>query len=254
MTFKQIKIPVLVSLAAILFSCQEKNESSSTLTGIDQVSYNFHIRPILSDKCFACHGPDANKREADLRLDTEDGAFAALKESPGKFALVSGNLQESEVYHRIISEDPGEMMPPPESNLVLTEREITLIKKWIEQGAKYEPHWAFTKVEKPNLPPSDDWSKNEIDRFVLQKMDENGLEPNPVAKPHELIKRASLDLTGLPPSPELLDRFGDLTGENSYEDLLNGLLSDPSFGEKLAVLWMDISRYADSYGYQDDHI
>ncbi len=254
MTFKQIKIPVLVSLAAILFSCQEKNESSSTLTGIDQVSYNFHIRPILSDKCFACHGPDANKREADLRLDTEDGAFAALKESPGKFALVSGNLQESEVYHRIISEDPGEMMPPPESNLVLTEREITLIKKWIEQGAKYEPHWAFTKVEKPNLPPSDDWSKNEIDRFVLQKMEENGLEPNPVAKPHELIKRASLDLTGLPPSPELLDRFGDLTGENSYEDLLNGLLSDPSVGEKLAVLWMDISRYADSYGYQDDNI
>ncbi|MBN3581735.1 PSD1 domain-containing protein [Algoriphagus aestuarii] len=254
MTFKQIKIPVIISVAAILFSCEEKIENRNTLSEIDQVSYNFHIRPILSDKCFACHGPDANKREADLRLDTEEGAFAALKESPGKFALVSGKLEESEVYHRIISEDPGELMPPPESNLVLTEKEIALITKWIKQGAKYEPHWAFTQVEKPNLPPADDWSKNEIDRFVLQKMKENGLEPNPEAKPHELVKRVSLDLTGLPPSPTLLDRFGDFSNENSYDQLMDGLLADPSFGEKLAVLWMDISRYADSYGYQDDNI
>lgn len=255
MALKKLNILAFLPIIALIFSCQEKNNDTSSLAGIDQISYNFHIRPILSDKCFACHGPDANKREADLRLDTEEGAFAALKESPGKFALVSGSLEESQVYHRIISEDPGELMPPPESNLALSEKEISLIKEWIKQGAKYEPHWAFTKAEKPNhLPTSNDWTKNEIDQFVYQKMISNGLEPNPVAKPYELIKRASLDLTGLPPSPEVLERFGDFSGENTYEDLIDGLLADPSYGEKLAILWMDISRYADSYGYQDDNI
>jgi len=250
----------LPSLLAVLFltifafSCEKKVSDIQALSPGDQISYNFHIRPILSDKCFACHGPDANKRESGLRLDTEEGAFTALKESPGKFALVAGNLEQSEVYHRIISDDPGELMPPPESNLSLTEKEIELIKAWIKQGAKYEPHWAFVKAEKPTLPEKSEWATNEIDMFALQKMEENGLEPNPEAKPHELIKRASLDLTGLPPSPEVLDRFGDFTGENTYEDLLDGLLADDAFGEKLAILWLDISRYSDSYGYQDDNI
>ena len=244
----------LLTLALLAWNCTSKENKSLELAPNDQISYNFHIRPILSDKCFACHGPDANKREADLRLDTEEGAFAALKDSPGKFALVSGNLEESEVYHRITSEDPGELMPPPESNLVLTESEINLIKEWIKQGAKYEPHWAFSKAEKPALPPSNEWTKNEIDLFTYQKIISQRLEPNPVAKPHELIKRVSLDLTGLPPSPEVLDKYGDFSGPNSYEDLVDGLMSDPAFGEKLAVLWMDISRYSDSYGYQDDNI
>ncbi|MHA7128386.1 PSD1 and planctomycete cytochrome C domain-containing protein [Algoriphagus namhaensis] len=238
----------------LLIACQEKTSENVLLAEGEQVSYNFHIRPILSDKCFACHGPDSKKREADLRLDTEAGAFAALKESPGKFALVSRDPQNSEVYHRIFSEDPGEVMPPPESNLVLTEEEKILITRWIEEGAKYEPHWAFVKPEKPNLPATSDWAINEIDRFTLAKMRQKGLEPNPQAKAHELIKRASLDLTGLPPSPELLERFGDFTGDLSYEDLLDGLLADPAFGEKLGILWMDISRYSDSYGYQDDNI
>ena len=255
MPSKYINFLFSIPLIILVSSCQNSNENNDiSLTESDQISYNFHIRPILSDKCFACHGPDANKREADLRLDTEEGAFAALKDSPGKFALVSGNLEESEVYHRITSEDPGELMPPPESNLVLTESEINLIKVWIKQGAKYEPHWAFSKAEKPALPPSNEWTKNEIDLFTYQKIISQGLEPNPVAKPHELIKRVSLDLTGLPPSPEVLDKYGDFSGPNSYEDLVDGLMSDPAFGEKLAVLWMDISRYSDSYGYQDDNI
>lgn len=244
----------ILLLATLTWNCSEKSAESINLNGSDQISYNFHIRPILSDKCFACHGPDANKREADLRLDTEEGAFTALKESPGKFALVAGNLEQSQVYHRITSEDPGELMPPPESNLSLNEREIELIKAWIKQGAKYEPHWAFVKAEKPVLPENSDWATNEIDLFSLRKMEENGLKPNPEAKPHELIKRASLDLTGLPPSPEILDRFGDFSEENTYEDLLDGLLADDAFGEKLAILWLDISRYSDSYGYQDDNI
>lgn len=243
-----------VFFSAILVSCSSKPSQDKTLAEAEQVSYNFHIRPILSDKCFACHGPDANKREADLRLDTEKGAYSALKDDPEHFAVKPGNLEGSAVYHRITSEDPGELMPPPESNLALSEEEITLIKTWIEQGAKYEPHWAFVKPEKTTPPATTDWGKNEIDRFILKKMQSKGLAPNPEAEPHELIKRASLDLTGLPPSPELLDKFGDFEGGHTYDELLEGLMADPAFGEKLAILWMDISRYSDSYGYQDDNI
>ncbi len=239
-----------ISLFAV-FSCAEKNTETMDLASGDQISYNFHIRPILSDKCFACHGPDANKREADLRLDTEAGAFAALKESPGKFALVSGKPLESEVYHRIVSTDPGAIMPPPESNLSLTPAEIDLIKRWIEQGAKYEPHWAFMKVEKPKV-PSSDWGTGEIDAFVNAKIKSKGLEPNPEASSFELIKRASLDITGLPPTPELLDKYAGFSGANTYEKLIDELLTMPSYGEKMGILWMDISRYSDSYGYQDD--
>jgi hypothetical protein len=235
------------------WNCSQKNDDTVDLEETDQISYNFHIRPILSDKCFACHGPDANKRESDLRLDTEEGAFKALKESPGKFALVAGKPEQSEMYHRILSSDPSEVMPPPESNLSLTEEEISLIKRWIEQGAKYEPHWAFLKVEKPKVPKSD-WGHNEIDAFNVRKMRSKKLEPNSEAKPHELIKRASLDITGLPPTPEMLTKYGDLSGQNTYDKLLDELLSQPAFGEKLGVLWMDISRYADSYGYQDDEV
>ncbi|WP_339879574.1 PSD1 and planctomycete cytochrome C domain-containing protein [uncultured Algoriphagus sp.] len=255
MTFPTInRLLALTCLGFTIFSCNTKQSSEIQLSEIEQVSYNFHIRPILSDKCFACHGPDANKRESDLRLDTETGAFAALKDDPSQFVIKPGNLEESTVYHRITSEDPGELMPPPESNLALSNTEIELIKKWIEQGAKYEPHWAFVPAEKSPLPEETAWTTNEIDRFTLKKMKEKGLQPNPEAEPYELIKRASLDLTGLPPSPEVLDKFGDFSGENSYEDLLDGLLADPGFGEKLAILWMDISRYSDSYGYQDDNI
>ncbi|GAB2500394.1 PSD1 and planctomycete cytochrome C domain-containing protein [Algoriphagus taiwanensis] len=251
MIFSLRNFPSFLALGFFVASCQSPSSQEEGLASGDQVSYNFHIRPILSDKCFACHGPDANKREADLRLDTEEGAFAALKENPGKFALVSGNPSESEVYHRITSQDPGEVMPPPESNLSLTDSEITLIKKWIEQGAKYEPHWAFMPIEKPQVPNSD-WGANDIDPFIFKKMKEKGLSPNPEANSFALIKRASLDLTGLPPTPELLNKYVGFENGNTYEKLLDELLSQPAFGEKLAILWLDISRYSDSYGYQDD--
>ena len=252
-SFKSFRLLWILIPSVLSWNCSQKNDDTVDLEETDQISYNFHIRPILSDKCFACHGPDANKRESDLRLDTEEGAFKALKESPGKFALVAGKPEQSEMYHRILSSDPSEVMPPPESNLSLTEEEISLIKRWIEQGAKYEPHWAFLKVEKPKVPKSD-WGHNEIDAFTVRKMRSKKLEPNSEAKPHELIKRASLDITGLPPTPEMLTKYGDLSGENTYDKLLDELLSQPAFGEKLGVLWMDISRYADSYGYQDDEV
>ncbi len=254
MTFvKPLTLWGIILLAGLLWNCTSKREHGIVLKEGNQVSYNFHIRPILSDKCFACHGPDANKREADLRLDTEEGAFASLKDNPNRYAIVGGSLEASEVYHRITSEDPGELMPPPEANLSLSSTEIELIKTWISQGAQYEPHWAFVKAEKPAVPARSDWETNEIDVFTFKKMQEKGLSPNPEAKPFELIKRVSLDLTGLPPTPEILDNYKDLSG-GSYELLLDDLLDEPSFGEKMAVLWMDISRYADSYGYQDDNI
>ncbi|AMQ56638.1 PSD1 and planctomycete cytochrome C domain-containing protein [Algoriphagus sanaruensis] len=248
-SFRDILGAILLGL--INWSCSQKPSNEFALSDEEQISYNFHIRPILSDKCFACHGPDANKREADLRLDTEAGAFAALKESPGKFALVSGKPLESEVYHRITTSDPGALMPPPESNLSLSANEIELIRLWIEQGAKYEPHWAFMKVEKPKVPASD-WGTGEIDAFIHAKIKAKGLEPNPEASSFELIKRASLDITGLPPTPELIDKYAGFSGTNTYEKLIDELLTMPSYGEKMGILWMDISRYSDSYGYQDD--
>ncbi|MGM0945721.1 MAG: PSD1 and planctomycete cytochrome C domain-containing protein [Bacteroidota bacterium] len=246
---------VLFIAVCIFSSCEkEKNNEPDILIESEQISYNFHIRPILSDKCFACHGPDANKRESNLRLDQAESAYQALEESPGKFAIVSGEPNNSELYHRIISEDPSEQMPPPNSNLTLSDLEINLIKKWIAQGAKYEPHWAFVKPQK-NVPDiQSEWAKNPIDIFIEQALKQQGLSPNPKAKPHELIKRASLDLTGLPPSPEILGRLDEFKGEIGYEQYLDYLLEQDSYGEKLAVLWMDISRYADSYGYQDDNI
>jgi hypothetical protein len=246
----------LIMIHLIITGCKESATTSSEISESGELSYNFHIRPILSDKCFVCHGPDGNKREAGLRLDIQEEAFAALKESPEKHALVPFKAALSEAFRRISSKDPNEMMPPPDSNLKLTEEEILLIKKWIDQGAKYEPHWAFISPTKQDLPSIKDkkWPKNEIDYFILSKMASKGLKPNPEAKKHELLKRISLDLTGLPPSIDLLEKFSADKSVEAYEKMIDYLLSLPSYGEKMAVLWMDISRYSDSYGYQDDNI
>ena len=247
----------LLLLPCLQVACRSSNTSSDLdLAKGEQVSYNFHIRPILSDKCFVCHGPDANKREAGLRLDVAEDAFASLKENPGKFALVPNHVDQSEVYHRIVSQDPSTQMPPPESNLALTQEEIALITKWIEQGARYEPHWAFAPPSKSPIPKvkDGDWPKTEIDYFVLAKMNQKGLKPNESASKAELLKRISLDITGLPPSPELMDRFGKDDSPDAYGKMVDHLLAEKTFGEKMAVLWMDIARYSDSYGYQDDNV
>ena len=245
-------------LALSLFffaSCEESGPTDSAAGKMpDQVSYNFHIRPILSDKCYACHGPDANKREAGLRLDIEEEAFKVLKETPGAHALVAGKPKESEAYRRIISEDPDQMMPPPDSKLSLSDREIRLIERWISQGAEYEKHWAFVPPAKASLPQVDDesWPANEIDYFILAKQDEIGLNPNDRADKESLLKRLSLDLTGLPPTLEMMDGFLADESANAYEKLVDELLASPAYGEKMAVYWMDIARFADSHGFQDD--
>lgn len=220
----------------------------------EEISYNFDIRPILSDKCLACHGPDANKREAGLRLDLAESAFQALKENPKAHALVAGKPEFSQAYLRITSKDTALLMPPPSSNLKLTLHEINLIEKWIKQGAKYEKHWAFVAPKKPSVPKVDDkeWPKNEIDYFILQKQEQKGLKPNEEADKERLLKRLSLDLNGLPPSLQMMDEFLNDDSPKAYEKMVDKLLENPAYGEKMAIHWLDLARYADSHGYQDD--
>jgi hypothetical protein len=220
----------------------------------DKISYNFDIRPILSDKCFACHGPDANKRQAGLRLDIAENAYKALDENPTAHALVPGDPLKSQVFLRISAEDSSMRMPPVESNLSLTPTQIKLIEKWIQQGAKYEPHWAFIPPKKPSLPDVQDreWPQNEIDYFVLYKLEQNGVTPEGEADRERLLKRVSLDITGLPPSLEMMDRFLNDTSAHAYENIVDELLREPAYGERMAVHWMDVARYADSHGFQDD--
>lgn len=161
-----------------LIRCSPSNSEAGT-TVPDQVDFNFHVRPILSDRCFKCHGPDANKREAGLRLDIEDAAYAALKDDPSKFIIVKGDPDKSELYHRIITSDTSLLMPPPSSNLKLSPLEIKIIEKWIRQGAPYKKHWAFIAPEKPELPLAGEkkWVKNEIDHFILAKLGRKGWNP-----------------------------------------------------------------------------
>ena len=246
---------LLISILYTVQSCNYIGDTQSSEEKIpDQVSYNFDIRPIFSDKCFACHGPDANKRQAGLRLDNEESAFKALKENPSGHALVSGKPQLSEVFMRISSKDTSILMPPPSSNLKLNSREIDLIEKWISQGAKYETHWSFTRPKKSPLPKVKDtkWAKNEIDHFILSKMAQKNLEPNKEADKEYLLKRLSLDLTGLPPSIAMMNQFMADKTPGAYEKAVDQLLKSPAYGEKMALHWLDVARYADSHGFQDD--
>jgi len=245
-------------LAVLIFQACDKDENVQGEISADiipdQVSYNFHVRPILSDNCYACHGPDANKREAGLRLDIEENAYSALKENPEAHAIVPGKPENSEVYRRLISDDPSIKMPPPESNLSLTEKEINTIKKWISQGAAYEPHWSFIPVKEVQVPEIEDkgWANNEIDNFIYQKQFERGFHPNQEADKESLLKRLSYDLTGVPPDLELMDAFLADKSDALYEQIVDQLLESPAYGEKMAVYWMDIARFADSHGFQDD--
>ncbi|MFT3705908.1 MAG: PSD1 and planctomycete cytochrome C domain-containing protein [Agriterribacter sp.] len=219
------------------------------------ISYNFQIRPILSDKCFNCHGPDANKRQAGLRLDIGEEAYKALKEHPNSHAIVPGKPELSELFLRVSSTDTSYIMPPASSHLpALTEGELAVIKEWIKQGGKYEKHWAFVAPVKPSLPKvkNTKWVKNDIDYFTLSKMEQMGLTPNEEADKVRLLRRISLDITGLPPTPGLIDSFAKNTAPDAYEKMIDALLQKPSYGERMAIPWLDVARYADSHGYQDD--
>ncbi len=219
-----------------------------------QPDFNFHIKPILSDRCFKCHGPDEKVREANLRLDTKEGAFAVLDSSSMTYAIVPGNPKKSLLVQRIHSEDAELIMPPPNSNLVLTDYEKKLLTRWIEQGADWKDHWAYIPPEQAE-PPSvkqQSWPKNPIDNFTLARMEQEGLKPNVRASKEKLIRRLSFDLRGLPPSLAEIDAFVNDDSPTGYETVVDQFLADASFGERLAMEWLDIARYADSHGYQDD--
>ncbi|CAN5407557.1 hypothetical protein BH23BAC1_BH23BAC1_29790 [soil metagenome] len=255
-----MKFTILVAIiiffsTAVWQACTEKNEQNKE--GINlvkvRVDFNYHVKPILSDKCFACHGPDEKKREADFRLDTEEGAFKALQSDQHNFAIVKGNPEESFLIKRIFSDDPLFHMPPPESNLVLSDQEKLILKKWIEQGAEYKKHWAFIPPQKPEIPAADPaWGLNEIDQFIRAKHKEKGLKPNPEADKERLIRRVSFDLTGLPPSLEQVDAFLNDDSPEAYEKVVDELLASTAYGERWANYWLDVARYGDSHGYQDD--
>ena len=220
----------------------------------ERIDFNYHIKPILSDRCFACHGPDKNARSTDFRLDTEEGAFAALVESKGERAIVAGDPHNSEIFQRIISEDPEYMMPPPESNLTITEREVALLTKWIEQGGEWRKHWSFIPLEKQTIPDvrNSKWPKNAVDRFVLARLEQEGLQPSARASKEQLIRRVTFDLTGLPPTLDEIDAFVADESPEPYEKVVDRLLASDGYGERMAIDWMDVGRYADSHGYQAD--
>jgi len=216
------------------------------------VDFNYHIKPILSDRCFACHGPDKKNQKASLRLDIADSAYAVLHSGKG-VAIKPGKLGKSEVYHRMVSTDPDQIMPPPESNLTLSPLEIAYISKWIEQGAEYKPHWAFTKPEKKQVPDAGEgWAETEIDHFIAAKLKENNIEPSPQARREILIRRLFFDLTGLPPSTAEVKRIMADATPDYYERLVDSLLALPAYGERMAVHWLDVARFADTEGYLDD--
>ncbi|RTE54342.1 DUF1553 domain-containing protein [Arenibacter aquaticus] len=259
MKIKAIVLLILTGLIALLFAFKsglfkavDDEYVSQKLP--DVVDYNFHIKPILSDNCYTCHGPDANKRKAGLRLDDEQAAFSELPENPGKFAIVAGKPNRSLLYQQVVSDDPKQIMPPPDSQLKLNSYEKKLLKKWIEQGAKFEKHWAFIPPKKADLPQNEatNWGENEIDAFILEKLEENGLSPSSKADDHTLIRRMSLDLTGLPPNAAQVRLFLSNSSEDILEQAIDEFLASPAYGERMTQVWLDVARYADSHGYQDD--
>ena len=216
----------------------------------DTIDFDREIRPIFSESCYPCHGPDENKRKANLRFDRKDAPFKQLKD--GKIAIVPGDLAQSELVHRITASDPDDKMPPPASSRKLTQPQIELLQRWIKAGAKWEAHWSFVA---PNHPPSPTvknkaWPRNEIDTFILARLEQEGLQPSPRAREQTLLRRVSLDLTGLPATP------GQLAVWSARADPLGAavdeLLKSPHFGERMASDWLDVARYADTHGFNND--
>ena len=221
---------------------------------IDEVNFNFDVKPILSDKCYTCHGPDDKARKANLRLDIESGFYKSLEDNPNHYVINKNSPEKSEILNRINSENASYVMPPPESNLKLSDREKEVLKKWVDQGGNWEPHWAYTKPKLPNIPEIDleNWASNEIDYFIAKKLNSVGMTPSEKEEKEILIRRAYFDLIGLPPTIQEIDEFVSDNSNNAYEKVIDKLLESKSYGERMAAIWMDLSRYGDSHGYQDD--
>lgn len=254
----KIALAAFITIGAT--SCKTENKYSEvaiaengTAAIPDVIDFTFHVKPIISDRCFICHGPDKNAVEGNFSMVSPEEAYKALGENLDHYAIVPGDTEKSGMLDRIYSKDPGSIMPPPESNLILTEYEKTILKKWVEQGAEYKDHWAFTPPKNKNVPKTKDtWGNNEIDNFIYQKLEENNLQPSEQAPKEKLLRRVYFDLTGLPPSTKDINNFLQDTSANAYEKVVDKLLASQDYAENMAAEWMDIARYADTHGYQDD--
>ncbi|MCL6296172.1 PSD1 and planctomycete cytochrome C domain-containing protein [Jejuia spongiicola] len=220
----------------------------------DTIDYIFDVKPILSDRCYLCHGPDEGTREGGLRLDTKEGAFKAIGKNLDKYAIVSGKPEESRLVYKITNTDLQQVMPPPSSNLTLSEYEKQILIKWIEQGAEWKTHWSFVPPQKKEEPKivNEDWATNSVDYFIAKRLEQENLKPSEEASKEQLIRRVYFDLTGLPPTIEDIDEFINDKDANAYEKVIDKLLASSAYGERMAAVWLDVSRYADTHGYQDD--
>jgi hypothetical protein len=243
----------LVSVALLSFHAaadEARPEDRSPVP--DVIQFNRDVRPILSENCYKCHGPDPKAREAKLRFDTKEGIFATLDE--GHVAVAPRNLARSQLWKRVTSTDREEKMPPLKSGKKLTPRDAAILKKWIEQGAEWQGHWAFIPALRNEIPATKNakWGRSPIDAFILARLEKEGLQPSPEADPVTLIRRLSLDLTGLPPTVAEVDEFlKDPAG--GYEKSVDRLLASPHYGERMALFWLDLVRFADSRGYHSDN-
>jgi len=212
------------------------------------VDFNRDIRPILSDHCFACHGPDENQRKARLRFDNKEGAFA----KPG--VIVPGDAAKSRLIQRVAAKDPAMRMPPQDFGHALTDKQIELLRRWIDEGAKWETHWAYLPPKHPELPKLSNaaWPRNPIDHFILARLEREGLKPSPEADKATLLRRVTFDLTGLPPTLAEVDSFLADKSPDAYERRVDQLLNSPHYGERMAMQWLDLARYADTHGYHID--
>ncbi len=259
---KSTFLPVVL-IAVLSSACDRASSTAAALSGAGKspeadipkaVTFNAHIRPIFSNTCFACHGFDAKKREADLRLDTPEGAYAKLKDSQER-AIVPGKPDESAIFKHIVSTDPEEVMPPPDFHKDLTDRQKSLILAWIEQGAKYEEHWSFTPIVKAPVPTPETHAAevaNPVDAFILSSLETERIEPSPLADKGTLLRRLSLDLTGLPPSPSDLAAYLADGSPDAYAKQVERLLASPHYGERMAVPWLDVVRFSDTVGFHGD--
>ena len=238
-------------------SSSARAEGDSAVSGGEAkprpVNFARDVRPILSDQCFACHGPDDKARKGGLRLDTKEGAFAKLED--GVLAIAPGKPDESELIARIESNDPDLHMPPKKSGKQLTADQVAILRHWVEQGSTWSTHWAFDVPRKPSLPEVRNASLavNEIDRFILARLETEGLSPAPPGASTTLIRRVTLDLTGLPPTPQEVDAFLADSSNKAYEKVVDRLLDSPRYGEHMARFWLDAARYGDTHGLHLDN-
>ena len=238
------------ALAALVSAVSAAGRAGQPPAASPPLSFNRDIRPILANNCFACHGPDEQKRETDFHFDTKDGMF--LEEG----IVVPGQAAKSVLVKKITEPDPKDRMPPPDSGHALTEAQIGMLKRWIDEGARWDTHWAYTapSATEPPAPARPEWARTPIDRFILARLEREGLRPSPEADKATLLRRLSYDLTGLPPTPADVDAFLADKSPDAYEKRVDALLASPHYGERMAMPWLDAARYADTHGYHIDSL